>query len=1066
MLTLPKLDVVSAGAGSGKTFRIKEAVGKWVREGLVQPDRIVAVTFTEAAATELKERVRKELLDLDRPEDALKLDQAYISTIHSFGLRILTEFAFEGGLPPRSRLLEKNEETALLRQAIARAGDLDVLTRDLPRFGYTYDGGTKTSGEEQFRQMVQTIIGRLRTVGQEMEAQKLTGFARDGLAKTYGTTGDGNIALGALHRAVNALLDSFPNDISGAFADKPSVVKEYRKNHADLSRARNKERLATDWPLWQALRKLRQSKRGAPTPGNYDALADDVIMAADQLPGHPGPLADAIRHADVLIGSAVEAIEGYAEEKKRAALVDYPDMLAAAHFILASGSDALEALSERVDCLVIDEFQDTNPLQFSLLWLLYQKGIPALIVGDLKQAIMGFQGADPRLMQKLLDHEQASNTSLENNWRTQPALMPFINRVGRALFPEEYIELSPRAEAGFQTPLEVFDQPKPPSGGAKKATRALSVAARIKALLDDPNQLVRDQRSGKKRNLNAQDIAILCPTNGQLQDYADALRKFGVSAKITEGGWYSSRIVQLALHALTFAESPSDRHAGLYLSCTEFGVHDLKSALSELIENQEITDPILETLRPLHGEIPGAIVAGVLSRTIRALDLHGRIATWPDAEKHRADLLRLEAEAQAFVDAKPETLASGGFFGSGAKTFIAWLEDKVEQDREADQRPDPDASATNAVEIVTWHRSKGREWPVIFVCGWDTEVKPRLPDVSVEYEHFENLDFVLDDARISFTPKFAAPEANDRFFTAMMDAATLSAKRLIYVALTRAKERLVLEWHSHLEGSTKTTYHSVFMNQTGANLTDTGIEVEGKQFPCLVTRNSGIPPDPPSGAVIAESLPTYGLRAIKPAPLLNPKEELFTAPSSLTSDKKSEYPPFEVVSYGKPLVLDLGVSGAEYGSIIHRCFEVLTASPDATSFLSDATGHSITDEQGRLIAESHAALIGWLRETLGASVASTETPFTTAMSDGSNCTGLIDLLVQTPNGIWVIDHKTDQASDHQVLFSHYWPQLHAYGETIRGTEHTFAGTALNLVGFGKLLLCQASEQASSLSCRL
>ena len=145
MTQLPKLDVVSAGAGSGKTYRIKDTVGRWIKNELVSPDRIVAVTFTEAAAGELKERLRKELIDLSRVEDALKLDQAYISTIHSFGLRLLTEFAFDGGLPPRSRLLDQNEETALLRQAIARSGNIDTLTRELRRYGYKYDGGTQTS---------------------------------------------------------------------------------------------------------------------------------------------------------------------------------------------------------------------------------------------------------------------------------------------------------------------------------------------------------------------------------------------------------------------------------------------------------------------------------------------------------------------------------------------------------------------------------------------------------------------------------------------------------------------------------------------------------------------------------------------------------------------------------------------------------------------------------------------------------------------------------------------------------------------------------------------------------
>ena len=280
MTPLPKLDVVSAGAGSGKTYRIKDTVGRWVKDGLVSPDRIVAVTFTEAAAGELKERLRKELIDLGRIEDALKLDQAYISTIHSFGLRLLTEFAFDGGLPPRSRLLDQNEETALLRQAIARSGNIDTLTRELRRYGYKYDGGTQTSGEDQFRQMVQSVIGRIRTVNQDVDGQTLSAFSERLLTSSYGPTGDGQAALDALHGAVTDFLNVYPSDISEGFSGNASAVKEFRKNHADLSAARDKGRLATDWYLWGALRKLRQSKGSAPTPDGYDTLIDAVIEAA------------------------------------------------------------------------------------------------------------------------------------------------------------------------------------------------------------------------------------------------------------------------------------------------------------------------------------------------------------------------------------------------------------------------------------------------------------------------------------------------------------------------------------------------------------------------------------------------------------------------------------------------------------------------------------------------------------------------------------------------------------------------------------------------------------------
>jgi ATP-dependent helicase/nuclease subunit A len=1054
---LPMLNVISAGAGSGKTHRITETVARWVRDGLVAPDRIIAVTFTEAGAAELKGRLRKELIDLGRTEDALKLDQAYISTIHSFGLRVLTEFAFDGGFPPRSRLLDQNEESALLRQAVARAGNIGSLTRELTRYGYKYDGGTQTSGEDQFRQMVQKVIGHLRTLNQSRDDQTYSGFSERFLKTNYGPTGGAATALSSLSRAVEALLDRFPADISANFSGNASAVKEFRKNHTDLTVARNQDRLATDWHLWDSLRKLRTSKRSAATPEGYDTLADAVIMAAEELPHHPGPLVDAINHAKILIGSAVEAIEGYSIDKRKAALVDYTDMVAAAQMILASETGTLKALADRVDCLVIDEFQDTNPLQFSLLWLLQRAGIPTLIVGDLKQAIMGFQGADPRLMKRLLADEKANTSTLDKNWRTQPLLMPFINSLGHALFGDNYTELAAQTDGGFQAPLEVLEQPKPASGGSKKPIRTLRIAERIKSLLDDPDQSVRDRHTKQKRRLTTSDIAILCPTNGHLQDYADALRKFGVKAKITEDGWISSRVVQLAWYALEYAENSNDRHAATYLATTEFGQHDLQSAITELINDEQICDPILEKLSVALDGGQYATVDVVLSKVLRALGLYGRISNWPDTQKHRADLLRLEAEAKAFVDAKPETLASGGFFGSGVKTFLAWLSAKVEQEKEGNHRPDPDVTDTDTVEMVTWHRSKGREWPVVFVCGWDTDVKSRLPNVGVEYEKFDDLDDVLNDARISFIPQFAAKEANERFLSQMQENTILSAKRLVYVALTRARERLVLEWHSHLTDSKRTTYHSMLIDEVGVSLGESGIAVSGSDYSCLLSGNDGTPPETPETHLSTEPLPTIGRRALVATESLVLQPEMFTTPSSLARKVDITEAQTQRVDYGQLLVLDMEVSGAAFGTMIHRCFEVLTASPESGSLLADATGQLITNGQANAISASHKAMTGWFRDNVGARQITSEVPFSALAEDSTICTGIIDMLVEAPDGYWVIDHKTDRAIEEDDILSHYLPQLQGYRDALENLGHTVVGVGLNLVNDGKLLLVRTAN---------
>mgnify|MGYP001139039097 CR=1 FL=1 len=164
-MSLPRLTIIPAGAGSGKTHTIQERLGRWVVENEVAPDRIVAVTFTEAAAAELRERIGAELLRLDRVEDALRLDQAYISTIHGFGLRVLTEFAFEACTSPQPRLLNEDEQNALIRLAVARTEKADEIMSNLAAYGYVYDFGSKKSAEDLFRDDLLRVVELLRSVG-------------------------------------------------------------------------------------------------------------------------------------------------------------------------------------------------------------------------------------------------------------------------------------------------------------------------------------------------------------------------------------------------------------------------------------------------------------------------------------------------------------------------------------------------------------------------------------------------------------------------------------------------------------------------------------------------------------------------------------------------------------------------------------------------------------------------------------------------------------------------------------------------------------------------------------
>ena len=270
------------------------------------------------------------------------------------------------------------------------------------------------------------------------------------------------------------------------------------------------------------------------------------------------------------------------------------------------------------------------------------------------------------------------------------------------------------------------------------------------------------------------------------------------------------------------------------------------------------------------------------------------------------------------------------------------------------------------------------------------------------------------------------------------------------MALTRARERLVLEWHSHLTDSKRTTYHSVLLDEVDVSLGETGIDVGTTKYSCLMSGNDGTRPEVPETTLSAEPLPKIGRRALVAMKPIEPQAELFTTPSSLAVEAGAAAQT-ERVDYGQSLVLDMEISGAEFGTTIHRCFEVLAASPESKSLLAEATGHAVTDEQATAIAASLEAMTGWLRDNTAATKFIPEVPFSVMTKDGSVCTGLIDLLVETPDGYWVIDHKTDRATGEDVIFGHYSPQLQAYRDALEGLGHSVVGVGLNLVNEGKLL---------------
>ena len=1024
---LPPLTIVPASAGAGKTYWIQETLTQWVLQGKVAPERIAAVTFTEAAAEELRLRIRKSMMqqaDLDI-DQVLKLDQAYISTLHAFGMRIIEEYCFEGGWSPQPRKLSEEEEKVLIRQALSATNKADIIISNLKRYGYQWDF-TAGSAEDQLRSQLERMLSRHRLIGREGVAPELTRELVQIIRKTYGRTRDAATLEGNLKKAIASLLKAFPEPLVDLYPNNGAFTKKVTEDYRALVRAHKTNALSHDWDLWKSLQNLRTSNSKYPMPEGYDDKAQAIMDAARKLHLHPGPRDDAITHVTALAGAAQHSLAEHAQLKRKKGLIDYGDMLSLANQLLQRHPDVLDDLTNRIDCLVIDEFQDTNPLQFSLMWTLHRQGIPMLVVGDVKQAIMGFQDADSRLLAAMAAAHPEACAPLDSNWRTRKRLMDFLNAASQKLFEGDYQPLKARAD--FTSKLEPLRMVNLTVSQSQDAYARHS-AAQIKQILDDPKARVWDKSEKTYRPVQGSDIAVLLPTHALIEKYAEALRALGCQVQVEEYGWFESRSVQLAYYALAYAADPSDVHADLYLAVTELGQYHLEDALKQLISGQPLEDPILSKLEPLSQACRELDATAWVNTVIDTLDLHGIVGQWPDGRQHRANLLRLVGEAEAFVATNPETLEAAGLYGSGIKTFLAWLNQRVADD---DSLPRKQVLDHDAIQLSTWHSAKGREWPIVAVCGTYKEYNPRLPDLSTHYQDFDDLDKILEKARLHFLPKFDADETNEAFLRTLTDEAEQNARRLLYVAITRSREMLILERYGWAEDRDKNTYWNLFHDTVHPGFEDDKIFIGKSSFPCKQIEAGKTEPavfSKPAKRTRQAASNAVGRPAIKKSGKKVQVSPDTLNPSMLPQTKPPRGLKTKTARYGKPLDIQINRPPAETGTILHRCFEILTTTEDRTQLLDAATGYSFSNEEKQKLQNTVAAFENWLTQELGAIDMHKEVPISYINATGAVVNGTIDLLVETRDGYWILDHKTTQMDSAEEM-NKYWCQLMAYSDSI------------------------------------
>lgn len=1047
---MTQLSIVPAGAGAGKTYHIQKTLADWVQDGSVAPGRILAVTFTEAAASELRDRVQTELMKRGRISDALEIDHAYVGTIHALGQRLLTEHAFAAGRSPGNRLLSEPERDLLIRMELAKCVGLRPLMENLARFGYRWNFLTGTSAEDAFRGDVLRTVDLIRGLGERGAEPEILTPAIVALKKGYGPCAPDGAALNAaLRRTVVTLLGAFPESIGALFEGNATAKKTFKRDHQNLRKAAKGNMLETDWALWQKLRGLRKSMRGSPTPEGYDELVEAITACADELLRHPGPLADACAKVTALVTGAQEVLGAYQIAKRKAGLIDYADMIVETETLLRTQPDILSAVLGEIDCVVIDEFQDTNPVQFALLWQLAQSAKRALIVGDTKQSIMGFQGADARLSQALQDAHAQAVSPLEHNWRSDPRIMSFVNALGPVLFPKGYDPLTAVRDETGVIALEAINLP-----GGRSDTTAGCVADRIARLLADGTQ-VYDKVTEVMRPARASDIAVLCYTGSKCEAVAAAIEAHGLPVRLQQSGWLGSHAMRVARAALSYVADPSDRLAALIWLTLGPPRMPIEDALRNAVDRVLDTHTALQPLAALHESEQLRLVVDTVAEMLRATELREWAAGIDGPAQALADLARLEAEAQTFNSLSTELRSAAGFHGYGIQIFLGWI--AAQTDKAWDKHPDPDGWSSSGIEISTWHSAKGREWPITIVAGLDQTFAERPGTLSAEFDGFEDLSNVLSYANLGYLPKFDAPETQAVFAEAHQAQDEQEAARELYVALTRARDRLVLALPREKSKTRDRAERMVdLLRDRGGLQTGNGVlEICGLKFTANVTDGvADVPECKPTGAELG--YPRFGAPRQIGGAAHTPWRQ-----SPSTQEPTVSQMPFAIDTIALGAAIDTSdvvfASAAERGTILHLAFRVLTNRPNLSEQLAAATGlapkimNEITTQaeilRNKLAAEGYNQL-------------HFELPVQEIRLDGSQTNAIIDCLAEGPDGFVILDHKSGPCPDPEARFHDYLPQLQSYARLMASTrpDKPVRGLAINWIDEGKLSFCPVDEE--------
>lgn len=1011
---MKNITYISAGAGSGKTTRIIDELVNAITNEKRRPSEIMMTTFTRAAAQEMQERAKKKLLELNMPKEANEMGAATIGTIHSVCLRFIQKYWYLIGISPDCQQMDENDFNSYVDRSLfdqVSKEDMILLEKWRKTLDWKKSDGKKTKPKpyiafwsDWLRTMVNKVryyhIDDLEQSRKKSIAEINAVFARYAFIETEyeQCKEDLDTALLARENGNNARTRQ-------AAKDRREYLKTYDpktcNGKVEITVLRGIEDVFQAWELY----------------------ASRVVFTNDRKEA-------AIKIVDKLFEILIQWREEYQNYKQTHKMLDYNDM--EVYFSQLLDKDEVKAEISNYKLVLVDEFQDCNPMQIDIFKRISDLVPRSIWVGDPKQAIYGFRGTDTALVKEVSGlivegKDGCLRAILEKSYRSRPELVDFVKNEFLTIFqnapfglPATEIELGKGRTCKIPSPSS-SPYPSLQSWTIKKGNFS-ALAYNIRDLVEVKKTLV-EPKDQPVRPAQYGDIAILVRKNGTVSNITKALREFGVPFFATDDNDKDDQpIEQLLLMALAqYKLSPKYRphlRADILHLLNDIPSQDL---LNDYLANISVTldenkkrqyngqyewktdDELIQRIDQIITDCYANGVYDTLATLVDQLRIYDLVAMWGDSEIRRSNISRTLRLAKDFDHHCAILKISEPTFAQYAK-YMANAKAKMELDL-----------SSPSVKVLTMHKSKGLEWPIVIYYDGDNDF---AEDKKIVEREFFSIREQRNDDNTYWLRVFPCITNNstayqylydEDYFKGSKQRVEADETRLRYVAYTRARDILI----------------TVNVDQNGAVYTPDSTPQTYTLIDTVQTQQEG-------------SDLTY---------LVNPSKSGMTSalkPSGTTT----------VDSIKIPKEKDDALMST-IGTCIHNIYAAYDAEMDEQSAI--AMAQKIIDSvklseilNAKEVIGAIRSLYSYLTEKYGAATKiGHEVPFSFVRENGQLLRGEIDLLWYTENGVVLVDYKNIEGE--KANPEHYASQMEAYREVIESAGLTCKGIVLFYATLGQII---------------